>query len=57
MIENSIYKTISCSNCIYYSGSECRRYPPRLLPGEEDTDGYFPCVDADNWCGEHKIKQ
>lgn len=32
----------------------CRRYPPKLLPTEEELSFTFPVVEVDEWCGEYR---
>lgn len=38
-----------CSSCRWYVNEECecRRYPP------PNSDGAFPIVSANDWCGEY----
>ena len=55
-------KEMRCSTCRYYlertirdcPSTECRRYPPTIT---DISDGTFPEVDADDWCGEWKINR
>lgn len=59
-----------CGECLYFDrtiGDEenggCRRYPPVLDPhyGSDEVEGYtawwWPTVQSDDWCGEHKPKE
>ena len=63
MTEN---QTQNCGNCIFAKqaeeGLDCRRNPPvPVADGWADSDatvsGYWPKVDADGWCGHHKLKE
>jgi hypothetical protein len=43
-----------CSNCYFFDttksgGNICRAHPP-------GSQGGFPAVDGDDWCGEHSYK-
>lgn len=56
-----------CQNCQYYKEyvyqygdsensagyGECRRFPPRKVPTDENG---FPLVEEDVWCGEFQEK-
>jgi hypothetical protein len=37
---------------------ECRRDPPKIVPGYDQEDrwrrGWWPIVQADDWCGHHQ---
>lgn len=33
----------------------CYRYPP-FMESDDGTAWYHPAVDAENWCGEHKME-
>lgn len=37
---------------------QCRRYPPSLSNDPEtEIVGKWPCIDEDNWCGEHEPRE
>lgn len=49
-----------CGNCMFFLASErvtgtgsCRRFPPVVSPV---SDGEFPAVNHEEWCGEWKGK-
>ncbi len=52
-----------CKYCAYWHETmcECRKLPPRVIPGATDGDGgivtsetLWPCVVDSDWCGEWK---
>lgn len=56
-------KYMICEVCRYYrqfidgESGECRRYPPRIIPGRDDTAGHWPVVNDADWCGECHAKE
>lgn len=55
----------ACQNCLHWLAAPdtepalglCRRYPPRIIASEEDSDrGLFPVVRGDSRCGEWEMR-
>ena len=53
-----------CGNCQYRKQGECRRQPPQFvdptvsqLASVEATEGVWPKVAKDEWCGEWKQEE
>lgn len=53
-----------CASCEFFSGGNCRRYPPRVVPYPNDNQHpvfytpseWWPSVSAaTDWCGEYRL--
>jgi hypothetical protein len=49
---------MSCADCAYYDGAQCRERPPVVIVGAGSlVFTVFPQVQATDWCGDWKASQ
>jgi len=54
-----------CRDCKWFDGSNCHRYPPKMVPWPEHEEhqfqyvpiSTFPLVGPNDWCGEWSKSQ